>query len=162
MNGYLYRHIRVDTNEVFYIGIGGFHKTEPEFSYRRAYQKISRSPFWKNIVHKTNYEVEIVLENLTHEESCEKEREFIKLYGRKDLGTGSLVNMTDGGEGVVGRILSDETRKKLSEANKGRNPSDETRKKLSEAKKIDWTKRRLDKINNQCISNSDSQESTKS
>ena len=28
MNGYIYRHIRVDTNEVFYIGSGGFDKSE--------------------------------------------------------------------------------------------------------------------------------------
>jgi hypothetical protein len=37
-----------------------------------------------------------------------KEKEFIQLYGRKDLGLGELVNMTDGGDGTIGRILSEE------------------------------------------------------
>ena len=92
---YLYRHIRLDKNEPFYIGIGSDEK------YKRAYSK-KRSKFWKNIISKTNYEVEIVLDNLTWEEACKKEKEFIKLYGRKDLNEGSLVNMTDGGDGICG------------------------------------------------------------
>lgn len=41
--GYLYRHIRLDKNEPFYIGIGGFDKTEKEFSYRRAYKIYRRN-----------------------------------------------------------------------------------------------------------------------
>lgn len=35
-------------------------------------------------------------------EIFKKEKEFILLYGRKDMKTGSLVNMTDGGDGLVG------------------------------------------------------------
>jgi hypothetical protein len=93
---YLYRHIRLDKNEPFYIGIGA------EDNYKRAYNKNKRSIFWKNISNKTQYEVEILLDNITKEEACNKEIEFIALYGRKDLGLGSLVNMTDGGEGKKG------------------------------------------------------------
>jgi len=36
---------------------------------------------------------------------------------------------------MKGKKLSDETKKKMSEAHKGKTPSEETRKKLSEAKK---------------------------
>jgi len=36
---------------------------------------------------------------------------------------------------MTGRKLSDETKRKMSEAHKGRTPSEETRKKMSEAKK---------------------------
>jgi hypothetical protein len=39
-----------------------------------------------------------VHQNLTEEEALEKEKYYIKKYGRKDLGTGILYNRTDGGE----------------------------------------------------------------
>lgn len=46
------------------------------------------------------------------------ERALIKFYGRKDLGTGILCNHTDGGEGAIGRVLSDEHKRKIGLANK--------------------------------------------
>jgi hypothetical protein len=98
----VYRHIRLDKNEPFYIGIG---------SMKRAYSKQGRNVIWKNIVKKTDYRVDILFEDLTREEACEKEIEFIKLYGRKDLGTGTLSNRTDGGEGTGNH--SDETKLKI-------------------------------------------------
>jgi len=39
-----------------------------------------------------------ISENLTEEESIRMEKNYIKKYGRKDLGTGILHNKTDGGE----------------------------------------------------------------
>jgi hypothetical protein len=108
---YLYRHIRLDKNEVFYIGIA--EKKNKKFKsfkieFERAFQKICRNIHWKRIVKKTKYEVEIMLDELTWEEACKKETEFIHLYGRKDLGLGPLVNMTDGGDGSPGHIRTAE------------------------------------------------------
>ena len=49
---------------------------------------------------------------MTWDEACTKEIEFIKLYGRKDNNTGILVNLTDGGEGTLGVIVSERNFKK--------------------------------------------------
>ena len=54
---YVYSHTRLDNNEIFYIGIGVHRKDD---KYKRAYKK-DRSLFWKNIVNKTNYSVNILL-----------------------------------------------------------------------------------------------------
>lgn len=122
---YVYRHIRLDKNEPFYIGIG----SNSDGKYARANEHRKRNNIWNNIVFKTDYRVDILFDDLTWEEACDKEKEFIALYGRKDLKTGILCNMTEGGDGFVGAIFTDEHRKKLSIAS--RNISDETRKKLS-------------------------------
>jgi len=49
----------------------------------------------------------------------ESERDLIALFGRKDLGTGCLRNMTDGGEGATGYIAPVELRQRLSQMRKG-------------------------------------------
>lgn len=121
----VYRHIRLDKNEPFYIGIG---KTE-----KRAYEKIKRNKFWHNVIAKTEYEVEILFDDLSWESAGEKEKEFIKLYGKRDNNTGCLVNITDGGDGILGVRHTEETRKKIGEEsrNRKRGPrSPETKEKL--------------------------------
>ena len=103
----IYRHIRLDTNEVFYIGIG---------NEKRPYTKHRRSGFWNNIVNKTEYEVQILKKNLTWNEAVELEILLISYYGRKDNNTGILCNMTDGGEGSYGRKQTQECKNKISKA----------------------------------------------
>jgi hypothetical protein len=82
----------------------------------------------------------ILHEGLDWGKACEIERELIAFYGRKDLGTGILRNLTDGGEGANGAVRSEETKVKLSEALSGennpmygKNVSEKTRAKISEA-----------------------------
>jgi len=104
-NKCVYRHRRLDSHEVFYVGIG---------IARRPYQTYDRSVYWKRIVNKAGYQVEILAENLSWEDACDLEKLLIVEYGRKDLGTGCLVNMTDGGDGRINSIINNETRKKLS------------------------------------------------
>jgi hypothetical protein len=94
----VYRHVRLNKNIPFYIGIG----RDPN----RPYNKKERSIFWKSIINKTEYNTEILFENLTKEQAIDKEVEFIELYGRVDLKTGTLCNMTCGGEGT-GKLNED-------------------------------------------------------
>jgi len=110
---YVYRHIRLDKNKPFYVGIGE-DLSQHKGLYKRAYNKKNRSKYWKNIVSKTKYKVDIILDNLTWEEACLKEIEFISLYGRSDLNKGTLVNLTDGGDGIIGQVFSKEVKPKLS------------------------------------------------
>ena len=122
----VYRHIRLDKNEPFYIGIS----KDPY----RPFEKRGRNKYWSRIVNKTEYKIDILFDNLSYEDAKKKEIEFILLYGRKDLNKGSLVNMTDGGEGSLNVIVSEKTRQALSQTNKGKTGiplSEETKRKIS-------------------------------
>jgi len=143
-NWYLYRHLK-PCGEVFYIGIG---KTK---NFKRAFEKQHRSNWWTSVTKKyPNYEVQVLSSNLHKEEAIELEQILISWYKRKDCCGGTLVNMTDGGEGTYGHICTDETRKKLSESikkvirtkewndniSKGKqNISEETKKRIGEKSK---------------------------
>jgi hypothetical protein len=137
---YVYRHTRLDNNQVFYIGIGSSN------NYKRAYSKCNRNKHWHNTVNKHGYKVDVLLKDLSWEEACYIERELIAKIGRKDLGTGSLVNMTEGGDGVIGVVYTDERRQRQSDALKGRftgdkhhmygkSFSDDVKKRMSEGSK---------------------------
>src|SRR6478609_1889133 len=92
-NHYLYRHIRLDTGEPFYIGVGTAPKNNVFTffnNYKRAFSHHSRTNHWHNIVNLTDYEVEILLESDDYEFIKQKEIEFIALYGRADKGEGTL------------------------------------------------------------------------
>lgn len=107
----VYRHRRLDTLEPFYIGIGNEEK--------RAFSKKNRNKHWQNIVKKHGYIVEIIRDNICWDEACELEVFLIEEYGRIDLGNGILVNMTIGGDGVVGIVHTSEYRAKISQSLKG-------------------------------------------
>jgi hypothetical protein len=124
---YVYKHIRTDTNEVFYIGIGS------DTEYKRANNTYHRSTYWKKIVNKAGYVIEIVEDGLVWDDACKKEIELIKYYGRKDLNEGTLINMTNGGEGALGCIPNKQTREKMSQSKQ--NMSNETKEKMSQSKR---------------------------
>lgn len=103
MQYYIYRHVRVDTGQPFYIGAS---KKKPDkyiegfrSEYSRAFTSMMRSKKWHAIKSITGIDVEIIYECETEKEAHSKEKEFIALYGRQDIGTGILINQTDGGWG---------------------------------------------------------------
>ena len=120
---YLYRHIRLDKNVPFYIGIGS------DRNYNRAYRFTKRNNYWNRIYEKTEIQVEIVLDNLEWNEACKKEMEFIKLYGKYPVGT--LCNMTDGGDGILGLKRNAVFCKRNSEIHRGKKYDLSTRLKMS-------------------------------
>lgn len=121
---YVYRHVRLDTNEVFYIGKGTANQKINGFRtfYSRAFSKNKRNQLWWNIVNKTGYSVEIMFQHSNENFVFEKEKEFIKLYGRMDLKNGPLANFNDGGKGSGRPLVSESTRQKRRDSSwcKGR------------------------------------------
>lgn len=59
-------------------------------------------------------------EGMTEREAFALEKYAIALYGRLDKGNGILWNMTDGGEGCSGLIMSQETKDKIAKSLTGR------------------------------------------
>lgn len=70
----------------------------------------------------------VIAEHLTLTEAAEIEKQMIRVFGRLDLETGCLLNSTDGGFGSHNPPPS--ARKRMSEAHLGRIVSEETRKKI--------------------------------
>lgn len=116
---YVYKHVKTIDNTTFYIGIGN------DKQYQRAYSKDSRNKHWIHFTKKYDYYVEIIETNLSWNEACIKEKYWIKFFGRKDLNEGTLLNLTNGGDGTIGLIHSTEHRQKNSFANKGKKKSPE-------------------------------------
>lgn len=136
---YLYRHRRASDGTPIYIGIGTKRKkySTYEGEYARAYRFCDRSNHWKNVFYKHGVLVDILLESDSVEFIKQKEIEFIKIYGRLDNLTGTLVNKTDGGDGTTGRIyvVSDETRAKMRGRMIGRKISAEHLRKLNDGRR---------------------------
>lgn len=123
----IYRHTRLDNNTVFYIGIGK--------EVKRAYSKKGRNNYWKNIINICEYEVEILKKDLSWDDACELERALISWYGRKDLNKGLLVNLTDGGDGIINQTFSKERREKLRQTWLGRKHTEESKLNMSKVQK---------------------------
>lgn len=122
---YVYSHHKANTDKVFYIGKGRKERDK----------KKCRSKHWNNIVNKHGLTIKRIHENLLELEAMSLEIKLIKEIGRLDLGTGPLINLTDGGEGLSGFVRTPENRLKLSLANLGKKNSPESNIKRSIAHK---------------------------
>lgn len=99
---YVYVHRKESNNSIFYVGKG---------CDCRAYDKTCRNDYWKKTYNKHGLIVEIVLNNLTEQQSFNLEIELIAFYGRENL-----CNLTDGGEGSSGVIFSQSRLSKIKQA----------------------------------------------
>jgi hypothetical protein len=107
-NYYLYHHKNSLTKELFYVGIG---------TNKRAWDFLSgRNSHYKNYIKKHGEPiVDIIKENLTKEEACSLEIEFIAKYGRKGIEpNGILLNKSIGGEiTALGNKFTEEQKQKI-------------------------------------------------
>ena len=143
----VYRHRRLDSGKIFYVGISK-DKRRPYVGGRY------RNKIWNRIVSKTDYDVEILISEISYEDAIDLEVFLISIYGKLSNNTGTLSNLTDGGEGTlgikswcagtkgickansgsfkkghklgIGRKLSEEHRKKISDNKRGKKLSKKT------------------------------------
>ena len=87
-----------------------------------------------------NFNHIIVIDDISEEKAKFIEQKVISLFSSNDRIHG--YNLTDGGDGITGYKCSDDLRKSRSERMKNRYVSDESRRKMSEAKKgiTPWNK----------------------
>lgn len=111
MKYYIYQHVRLDRNEIFYIGKGT--KKYKGNAYFRAFTKNSRNQYWKNITQTTSYKVEILEEFESEQECLKRETELIRLYGYSWNGTGILCNMVEDND-QIRRLARIQSKKKNS------------------------------------------------
>jgi hypothetical protein len=122
---YVYAFLR-DDGSPYYIGKGKDYRAWAKHNINLPKNK-------QNII--------IMESNLTELGAFALERRYIEWYGRKDLGTGILRNLTDGGEGSSLSII---IKNKISNSNKGKS-SWSKGKNLSETHKNNISKSHLGK-----------------
>jgi hypothetical protein len=106
---YVYEHRRKDTGAVFYVGKG---------CKQRAKSFLNRGRYWSNVAKAAGgVEITYPVFGVDEEMALLAEMELIDAYRRRGI---RITNITDGGEGTSGWVPSEETRRKIGEANKGR------------------------------------------
>jgi len=103
---FVYCYLRTNSNLPYYVGLG----SRPDRMTAKHACKVPND--WTRI--------RVLREGLTKAEAQQWEVFYIERYGRRDLGTGCLVNRKDGGE--CGGNLSPQVLARLSEATKNNPP----------------------------------------
>lgn len=118
---YVYGYYEADSLNPFYIGKGFGDRMWEHFTlWQLSKDDLFHHKLRRLILDGIPVHVRQLFVNLTEEEAFDYEIRLIALYGRRDLGTGCLCNLTDGGQGPSGWVPSQETRDKIGRANTGR------------------------------------------
>jgi hypothetical protein len=100
---YTYAFLRRDGTP-YYIGKGSGNR-----AFQRGRRKGAKLP-------KNKSRILFLKKGLTEKEAFRHEVYMIAVFGRKDLGTGILRNLTEGGEGMSGWVVTEGTREKMKKA----------------------------------------------
>lgn len=135
---YVYEHIRLDTNQVFYVGKG---------KDTRLQSSSDRNRHWHHIVNKAGFKAVKIVEH--NDEELVLLTEIERIDQLRKLGY-KLCNITDGGQGISGFKHSEESKRKMSESRKAIVPhkhTEATKQKIREATTgVVFTEERKNKI----------------
>ena len=116
---YIYDNYTFDF-EPIYVGKGKNRRYKQHI--RQCLLHPHKSIFYRklNNILKEHKPIYFILEgNLSNENACKKEIELIKLIGRLNIKAGTLCNLTNGGDGTTGYILSEQTKEKIRQIHIG-------------------------------------------
>jgi hypothetical protein len=104
---YVYEHRRKDTGAVFYVGKG---------KGQRAANAHNRNPYWARVSNKANgFSITYPVKDVEEDLALLAEVELIDAYRRRGV---KITNITDGGEGAPGWVPTEETKRRIGEANR--------------------------------------------
>ena len=130
---YVYQLSNPITSIPFYVGVGKLNRRSHCTREQQHIIDAKRFAAGKKVHNPNLHKLRTILKILTaglepvisrvasfdnEKDAFDEEIRLIRFYGRADLGTGPLTNLTDGGEG--GLNVSAETRAKISAKNKGK------------------------------------------
>ena len=124
---YTYAYLRLDGTP-YYVGRG---------KKRRAYDRKKHG-----VKVPSRDRILILKKGLTFEESITHEKYLIYVLGRKNNNTGILRNLTDGGEGNVGWVPTDETRSRMRISQTGRVLDSQTKSAIKSGLLLAWSEGR--------------------
>jgi hypothetical protein len=118
---YIYAYYQEGFAEPFYVGKGKGNRAYNHIQPCNINQRNKFHSKLKSLL-KAGYTPEIVIlsDGLSESEANIEEIRYINYFGRKDLGKGPLLNMTDGGEGSSGYKPTEESILKFKETIRSR------------------------------------------
>ena len=119
----------------FYIGYGKNNRIDQHMMCHQRIKKLHKSYKINSILNSGYSPIFIkIKENLTYGDAVKLEILLISMIGRRDLKTGPLTNQTNGGEGTNGKVLSIETKDKISKSHIGIKHTEESKLKISKSR----------------------------
>jgi hypothetical protein len=145
---YLYELWNPITDTPFYVGKGVKNRAEAHQARLQDIDKSLKANIIRSIlINGLSVEIKRVYFSNSLEEINSKEIELIAKYGRRDLGTGILANMTNGGDGgdtVTGKPIEEIKRRYKKRQSTLNNKTDDEkrahREKISKSIKANWDK----------------------
>jgi hypothetical protein len=125
---YTYIYIDPETNVPFYVGKGFGGRA---YTHLRRRDKHPMTNKIKALAKKGVAPIIQITDHLCEADALDQEKVLIASIGRRDLGLGPLLNLTDGGDGMSGYQMTQEHKNKIAMANRGKKVSAETRAKQS-------------------------------